>query len=285
MAIGKWIGGVLGWIASGGSILGALAGYAIGSLIDGAVSAGSSASNTDYEMGDDGGYDEGERNSFLFSMMVLSSYIIKADGKIMHSEMEFVRMFLRQNFGEIAVAQGEEILMRLFEEQKRQGSGAFRETIRKSCVEIRYHMNEELRLQLLSYLVMIAKADGRVTDDERAALLEVTLTMGLSHGDLESLLAMGYQWQGTRDRGQGTGNNGSSYSRPDSGTELANAYKVLGISPSATDDEVKKAYRQLALKHHPDKVASLGDDVRKAAERKFQEINNAKEIVFKARGL
>lgn len=279
MAIGKWIGGVLGWIASGGSILGALAGYAIGSLIDGTIGGGSSADSDDYNIGGNG-YDEGERNSFLFSMMVLSSYIIKADGKIMHSEMEFVRGFLRHNFGEAAAIQGEEILMKLFEEQKRQGSGVFRETIRKACVEIRFHMNEGMRLQLLQFLVMIAKADGRVTNDEIAALVEVAETMGLSQVDVESLLAMGYQRQGSEGK-----EHGSYYSRPDSQAELANAYKILGILPSATDDEVKKAYRQLALKHHPDKVASLGSDVRKAAERKFQEINNAKEIIFKARGL
>ena len=67
--------------------------------------------------------------------------------------------------------------------------------------------------------------------------------------------------------------------------ELSQAYKVLGISPSASNDEVKKAYRQMALKHHPDRVATLGEDVKQAAEKKFQEINNAKEVIFKARGL
>jgi DnaJ like chaperone protein len=60
---------------------------------------------------------------------------------------------------------------------------------------------------------------------------------------------------------------------------------VLGISPTASDDEVKKAYRQMALKHHPDKVSTLGEDVKKAAEKKFQEINNAKDIIYKSRGL
>ena len=66
---------------------------------------------------------------------------------------------------------------------------------------------------------------------------------------------------------------------------LDEAYKILGISPNATNDEVKAAYRKMALKHHPDRVSTLGDDIRKAAEKKFQEINNAKERIYKARGL
>ena len=62
-------------------------------------------------------------------------------------------------------------------------------------------------------------------------------------------------------------------------------YKVLGVSPDATDDDIRKAYRKLALEHHPDRVATLGDDVRKAAEKKFQEINAAKDKIYKARGM
>ena len=69
------------------------------------------------------------------------------------------------------------------------------------------------------------------------------------------------------------------------GDTLEEAYKVLEISPDATNDEVRAAYRKLALKHHPDRVATLGEDVRKAAEEKFQRINNAKEKIYKARGI
>jgi DnaJ like chaperone protein len=69
------------------------------------------------------------------------------------------------------------------------------------------------------------------------------------------------------------------------GDSLEEAYKVLEVSPNATDQEVRAAYRQLALKHHPDRVATLGEDVKKAAEEKFQQINNAKEKIYKARGM
>ena len=109
---------------------------------------------------------------------------------------------------------------------------------------------------------MIAQADGSVVQAEIQALRDVAASLGISAADVESMLNL----RSGKD-------------------DLEAAYKVLGISPSATDDEVKAAYRQMALKHHPDRVAKLGDDVRKAAEKKFQEINDAKDKIYKARGL
>lgn len=107
MGAGKWIGGILGFMTMGP--LGALAGFALGSLLDG----NNGLFGNTYEKGqaEAGNYDEGQRNSFLFSMLVMASYIIRADGRIMHSEMEYVRQFLRMNFGEEAVIQGEQILL------------------------------------------------------------------------------------------------------------------------------------------------------------------------------
>ena len=69
------------------------------------------------------------------------------------------------------------------------------------------------------------------------------------------------------------------------GQTLDEAYKVLEIDPSASDDEVKAAYRKMALKHHPDRVASLGEDIRKAAEEKFKQINEARDLIYKSRGI
>ena len=267
MAAGKWIGGFLGFITAGP--LGALAGYALGSLFDhGLDEVNRQEDNRQYSnaysaYSDQQNY-EGQRNSFMFSFLVLSSYIINADGKIMHSEMELVRQFLRQNFGEAAKQQGENILLKLFEQQKRLGMKEYRTVIQDSCHQIRSNMMYEQRLQLLNFLVMIAQADGVVVSEEIAALKEVAVHMGLTEEDVDQML------------------NLRSYN---SSSTLDEAYRVLGISPSATDEEVKAAYRKMALKHHPDKVATLGEDVRQAAEKKFQEINDAKDRIYKARGL
>lgn len=93
MGAGKWIGGILGFMTMGP--LGALAGFALGSLLDG----NNGLFGNTYEKGqvEAGNYDEGQRNSFLFSMLVMASYIIRADGRIMHSEMEYVRTPILKN--------------------------------------------------------------------------------------------------------------------------------------------------------------------------------------------
>ena len=274
MAIAKWIGGFLGWILTG-SFLGGLAGFCIGSMIDSASEDSDSESNNRYNGNNtytgnnqynsgftDNSSRQGNRNSFLFSMLVLASYIINADGRIMHSEMEFVRQFLRTNFGEAAVHDGEQILLKLFEKQKEMGSLQYRGVIDSAARQMAQNLDYAARLQLLNFLVIIAKADGNVHPAEVQALKDITLALGLSLSDLDSMLNL--------DAGA---------------NDLEAAYKVLGVSPSATDQEVKAAYRKLALQHHPDRVATLGDDVKRAAERKFKEINDAKEKIFKARGI
>lgn len=265
MAIGKWIGGFLGWMTAGP--IGALAGIVLGSLfesmLDG-VNTPDNAGTFGYGSERPSAFDEqqrqGNRNSFFFSMLVLASYIIKADGRAMHSEMELVRQMLRQNFGQQAVSEGNEILRRLFDEQQRQGWTQFKQTVSECCQQINRNMTYAQRLQLLNFLVMVAQADGSVPQSELTALRETAQWLGISASEVDSMLNLGHD-------------------------DLESAYRVLGVAPTATDDELKRAYRRLALEHHPDKVAALGEDVRKAAEKKFQEINAAKERIWKARGL
>ena len=161
MALGKWIGGILGFMSGGP--LGALAGIVLGHYFDNMLD-GVNSPETQGTFDGYSGYQaraaQGQRNSFLFSMLVLASYIIKADGKVMHSEMELVRNMLRQNFGDVASQQGDEILRRLFDEQKRVGEHQFKNTVADCCRQIAMNMDYSQRLQLLNFLVMISKADG-----------------------------------------------------------------------------------------------------------------------------
>ncbi len=273
MASAKWIGGFLG-LLSGGPI-GALAGFVLGALFDNVTqdngfSVGGETDQPRGAYGADNTYNTSERvmnagtrNGFLFSLLTLASYVIRADGKVMHSEMEAIRQFLRINFGENAVQDGNDIMLRLFERQKQmemQQPGSYRQTIIDCCNQLAAVLPSEQRLQLLSLLTALAKADGHVAPEEIKVLQEITQYLRLSEAELNSMLGLG-------------------------STSLKDAYAVLEISESATDDEVRAAYKRMAVKHHPDRVASLGEDVRQAAEKKMREINEAKELIYKARGL
>lgn len=247
----KWLGGLLG-MALGGP-LGALVGYLFGDQID----KGSKKIVQHTTPQND------NRNSFLFALLVLASYIIRADKRVMHSEMQLVRAFLRRNFGADAEREGEEILLRLFERQKeeeRLGRNDFATTIRRCGLQIQQMFTHEQRLQLLDFLTQIAQADGHVHPLEINALYFCAQAIGMQTAEVDAMLHL----------------------KDDS---LDAAYKILQIAPTATDKEVKAAFKRLALQHHPDRVATLGEDIKAAAEKRFCEINNAKERIYKARGI
>ena len=127
-------------------------------------------------------------------------------------------------------------------------------SLSSSCVFLVSKLDDSQLLALLRSLYIIARADGQVNDMEMAALKEVAVIFGYSNIDIESLLNL-----------------------RDEGTTLDAAYKVLGIEATATDDDVKAAYRRMALRYHPDRVATSGGDVTAAAEQKFKEINAARK--------
>ena len=101
--------------------------------------------------------------------------------------------------------------------------------------------------------------------------------IGLSKGEVDSIFAQFRYGNGGYSETGSYGNNST--------TNSENNYKILGITPNATNDEVKKAYRKMAVKYHPDKVATLGEDVQKAAEEKFKVISQAYQAICKERGI
>jgi len=168
----------------------------------------------------------------------------------MRSELDYVKGFIRSNFRENAVPQALKVLQDLLQKNIH---------LPQVCAQIKLYMDMPQRLQLLHYLVGIAQADGHVSSQELETLKNIALYLGISQRESESVFAM-------------------------FGDKLEDAYKVLEISPEATDEEVKKAYKKMALKHHPDRVESLGADVKKAAEEKFKAISVAYETIKKERG-
>ena len=262
MSLGTWLGGAVGFFAFGP--LGALAGAVLGHFAEQMFSSVELSPDNDNAWeaeAEQRHYSEAEqRSGFLFSLLVLAAYIVQADGRIMHSEMETVRRFLRANFGAEGEREGEEILRRLFDLRKQNAPQVYERYVADSCRQMAMSLSYEQRLQLLAFLVEIAKADGQMAASELAALRRVSAGLGMTPDEVDSLLNLG-------------------------GNTLDAAYKVLEVAPTATDEEVRKAYKRLALKHHPDRVATLGKDIRRAAERKFQELGEAKDRIYKARGM
>ena len=191
------------------------------------------------------------QQDFSASLLVLSAAVMKADGVVKKSELDYVKRFFLSNFGQ---EQAEKYILTLREILKQDIQ------IADVSQQIGRYMDYSSKLQLIHYLFGIANADGQVHETEISVIETIARYMGIYTSDYESVKAMFVK-------------------------KVDDAYTILGVDPSASDDEVKKAYREMAKKNHPDKVAYLGDDVRKAAEKKFQEINDAYDRIKKQRGM
>ncbi|MBO4589871.1 MAG: TerB family tellurite resistance protein [Bacteroidaceae bacterium] len=261
MAWGKWILGGLGF-AYGGPI-GALIGLFIGSLLDSGVKMIGS-SDDPYTSSRRTGSDTYSRNSDSYrrtttvgdirvSMLVLIACVMKADGRLLKSELSYVKAFLAKNYGEQGAKEALQLLKDLLKKDIDPTSVS---------AQIARYVNYSTRLEMVHMLLGLANADGDFAPEEEAVIRRIASAMGISSADYQSLAAL---YQKTKD--------------PDW------AYKALEIEPSATDDEVKKAYRRMALKYHPDKVANAGEDMVREATEKLKKINEAYEEIKRQRGM
>ena len=241
MGFGKWIAGALGWAMFGP--IGGILGYYFASRME-------KFSEAITQQAEDQTWNQGQRNSFLMSLLLLSAAVIKADGKTTSQELSTLRSFFARNFGTQAGSEAEEIVKDLLSKEF---------NLYEVCGQIRSCMDYSQRLQLYHYLVSLGACDG--LHQREIDILETIATyIGLSKAEVDSIFA---QFRPSNDSN----------------------YKILEITPDATNDEVKKAYRKMAIKYHPDKVATLGEDIQKAAEEKFKAISQAYEAICRERGM
>ncbi|MFO7869163.1 MAG: TerB family tellurite resistance protein [Bacteroidales bacterium] len=238
--LGKFIGAAAGFVFGGP--IGALFGFAIGSMFD----------NTKVHV--NSGRPYGQRptsTDFAISLLTLIAAVMKSDGKVSRSELDFVKRYLVQAYGEQTAS---ELIIML------------RDVLKKDiplvevCQQIKFNMPYAARLELLHFLFKLAVTDGSLHSSEQSTIHQISSLLGISHTDMNSILATFK-------------------------SDIESAYKILEISEDASDEDVKKAYKKMALKFHPDKVSNLGEEVQKSATEKFQKVNKAYEQIKKQRNI
>jgi DnaJ like chaperone protein len=248
-SVGKFVGVVGGWMV--GSWEGAFAGLILGSVFDEYVSGPDRAKTGSTSYTYSSQFSGIPTHDFNINLIALTAVVMQSDGKTTRSELDYVRSFFIRQFGP-EKAQENLLILRDMLKKNIQMDGI--------CIVVRQNMAYQGRIQLLHYLFGIAHADGSFSPQEERTLNRMAQLLGISMTDYGSVAAM-----------YTPANNNANY-------------EILGISSNASEDEIKKAYRQMALKFHPDKVSHLGEDVRRSAEEKFKNIQAAYEDIKKARG-
>lgn len=238
----KWVAGGLGWAFFGP--LGGIIGFVVGSMVDSEAGAAPPPHQT--------ATDARRRTTtggYVMSLLVLVAAVMKADGKVLKSELDYVKQFFVRSFGASSAQEAIRMLRDLLKQNI---------PVADVCQQIQRNMDYSSRLQLLHFLFGIAQADGSVDETEKNMIRMIAQNMGISPKDLESIQSMFVP-------------------------NTDSAYKILEVERSASNEEIKKAYRKMAMKYHPDKVSYLGEDFQNAAKEKFQKVNEAYENIKKER--
>ncbi|MGB1113758.1 MAG: TerB family tellurite resistance protein [Flavobacteriaceae bacterium] len=190
--------------------------------------------------------------AFQLNLLALAATVIKADGAVKKQELQFVRNFFITNYGP---QNANSIFERFNAEVKKE---------KQNIPELTRIFNQstlyETRLQILHFLFGVANADGSISQPELSKVEQIAAALGIRPHDLESIKAMFIK-------------------------ATDSAFKILDIPQTATNEEVKKAYRAMAKKYHPDKLQSKDPALVKGAQEKFQKVQEAYEAIQKERGI
>lgn len=243
----KWLAAILGYFLF--RLPGAVIGFFIGSFMDSIKVAGSGGGGSIFT---DMTRQSVTPADFELNLLSLCSIVIKADGSVNQTEMDYVRQYFVGTYGK----ERANAIFRTFNEvvKKREVSAE------KICSYLNQRTRYEVRLQLLHFLFGIAQADGSLRRAEIDKIWEIAGYLRVSRIDFESIKAMFVK-------------------------SADNSYKILEIDKSATDEEIKKAYRAMAKKYHPDRVNTENEAIKKGAEEKFKEVQKAYETIQKERNI
>jgi DnaJ like chaperone protein len=237
---GKWLGGGLGFVMGGP--IGGLLGFIVGSVIDSTTEGSTTYTSRPARTA---------QGDFSMSLLVLVAAVMKADGKVVKSELDYVKQFFVRQFGQESAKEALLMLKDIIKQDI---------PVRDICIQIGRNMDYSSRLQLLHLLFNISLADSKIHPLEIEIIEKISGAMGVASNDFLSIKNMFIP-------------------------ETDSSYKILEIDSNSTNEEVKKAYRRMAMKYHPDKVSHLGDEFRKTADEKFKKVNEAYEKIKKERNM
>ncbi|TYP76196.1 TerB family tellurite resistance protein [Aquimarina intermedia] len=241
----KWFAAVVGYILF--RFPGAILGFLVGSFIEAAMGKNKISFTKTFTQ-----EQQVSPGDFELNLLSLSSIVIKADGSINQTELDYVRQYFVSAYGKDRA----NATFKTFNEviKNREISA------QRICSFLIPRTRYASRLQILHFLFGIANADGRVSEAEANEIQSIAGFLRVGFSDFESIKAMFFK---TADH----------------------AYTILEIEKSATDAEVKKAFRTMAKKYHPDKVQHMDEVHIKGAEAKFRAVQKAYEDIQKERGM
>ena len=275
-----------------GGLGGAFGGFLIGSLFD-SIRNKRRAQRAQEEFNESRQQYYNNPQQFEDQMLTLIAFVAKADNnRLLQSEFDYCKQYFQKTFPHSDISQ----LMIRFRDILN-GSNTSSDC-QEACEKIRQYATIHEKMAILQCLFGFATADGNAHQQELTAIRQIAGWCGIDSLTYEAIKMMYVNFSSSDPFGNSGGgysgsygggyydqsSGGSSYI-PRSGPSLDDCYKILEVSPDASDEEVKKAYRVAAMKHHPDKVSHLGEDVRKKAEEKFAKVNEAYDKIKAARGM
>ena len=232
MSIGKWVGIGAGWFLAGP--IGAIIGYYIGKNFF-------------------NGKNDQEK-AYELSLLILSSLVIKSDGKIVKEELEYVKRFFLNTFGTHKANK----YFKIFNNLNKQSLSS---QLRPICLQLNRYVNHPSRLQIIHFLFGVSASDNELHTNEIELIKKIGNYLNINHYDFESIQSM--------------------FINKSKNNSLEKWYKILEIDKNATKEEIKKSYRKMVMKYHPDKLQGVSKDIVKLAEEKFRLVQEAYDNIIK----